>query len=133
MLKFLQTELTMSSIELLVVLFLKHLVVDFFLQPSFMYANKGKFLHPGGHIHALLHALISMYLIYFFFRSYDASLTTLVCFGEYVVHYGMDYTKVNVCARYKWKADNSNAFWYMMGIDQTVHSLTYIAMVAVLI
>jgi hypothetical protein len=37
----------------------KHAVADFYLQTAYQYSNKGKYGHPGGIIHAGIHAALT--------------------------------------------------------------------------
>jgi hypothetical protein len=136
-------------VTLLTLVFLiltKHFVVDFLLQPPFMWMNKGNLRHPGGYVHAGLHALVTGAIFFLFFLG-DMTLgeffgmsshveglvqgiflliATVMVF-EFVCHYLIDFAKVNLNARFKWKPDTSENFWYLMGLDQYLHYLTYFA------
>lgn len=119
------------SILFFLALQLKHFIIDFVLQTPYMYLNKGTINHPGGHLHAGLHALITFYIFFLFMPS--TLILFYVCLLEYVWHYITDYSKVNICKKYNWKADNSEEFWYAMGADQLSHQLCYIVMVFLLL
>lgn len=118
-------------IFLLIALFVKHFFVDFVFQFPWMYLNKGKWLHPGGLLHALFHAFITFTIV-------SPVLTTrlnpliLIVVGEFVIHYLMDFTKVNVCNKFGWKCNTHSEYWIWLGVDQLVHALTYIAILAVI-
>lgn len=117
---------------LVVVLFLqtKHLVVDFYLQTPYMYLNKGTFMHPGGLIHAAFHALVTMAGL----TSLPLTVAWLLIIGlaEFVIHYAMDWTKVNVC-RWKDFHPKTPEFWEWLGLDQYVHQLNYLLTVIICI
>lgn len=115
-------------------LFLKHFVVDFLLQPPWMFKNKGRFAHPGGLAHAGLHAVTSYaVLVWMFDKSYvglsiaaiGMAMAFWVCFFEFVAHYLIDWLKMNVTGWCGWKPDRNPEFWYALGADQLLHYLTY--------
>ena len=115
-----------DTLILITLLFTKHFIVDFLLQNKYQWSNKGTYLHPGGIVHAVLHAS-----------------TTLMCFSWYaplaayylaaidgVLHYHIDWAKMNINEKMGWKPDNSEKFWWFLGLDQFLHALTYIGLVA---
>lgn len=113
---------------LLTLLFLKHFVVDFLLQPAYMYKNKGTLLHPGGWVHAGLHGFVTMAILAVMNVFVPISITVAlgVMILEIIIHYFMDYTKVNVCKKNNYTPTTSPEWFVWLGLDQTVHSLTYI-------
>ena len=115
-----------DTLILIALLFTKHFIVDFPLQNAFQWMNKGKYGHMGGIVHAGLHAS-----------------TTLICFAWYaplaayylalldgLIHYHIDWAKMNINSKYGWKADTHEEFWWLLGLDQFLHALTYIGLVA---
>jgi len=98
---------------------IKHFICDFILQPPYMYLNKGKFAHPGGMAHATVHGTATAIICY----AYPTFLTAALIDG--VVHYFIDWGKVNIAKRMGWKPDNSEYYWYLLGLDQMLHYLTY--------
>ena len=52
--------------------------------------------------------------------------------GEFVIHYHVDWTKEQLIKRYHLAQDNP-WFWHLFGTDQLAHSLTYVAIIAILI
>ena len=115
-----------DTLILIALLFTKHFVVDFPLQNRFQYANKGTYGHPGGLVHATLHAA-----------------TTLMCFSWYaplaayylalidgVIHYHIDWAKMNLNARLGWGPTTHEQFWWLLGLDQFLHAMTYVGLVA---
>ncbi|MFQ6611022.1 MAG: hypothetical protein ACE5D7_09530, partial [Fidelibacterota bacterium] len=52
----------------------------------------------------------------------------VICVGEFVIHYHMDWYKEYLCRTMKWKSSDYQ-FWILFGVDQLVHHLTYIAMI----
>ena len=122
-------DFTISAEMFIMVLFvLKHLVFDWLYQPPFMYKNKGTYGHIGGVVHSLLHGL-STYIIALFFT--DVHTSFIVGITDEVLHYHIDWAKMNINKKFGWTATNSENFWRLVGIDQTLHLLTYIGLTCV--
>lgn len=114
-------------ILLLTLLTLKHFIFDFVYQPPFQWQNKGTYGHLGGIVHSGQHALASLLILLFFINPlYALGLAAL----EFVIHYHMDWFKMSYNKKKGWGANTHSQFWTLLGVDQLVHSLTYIAMVA---
>ncbi len=113
------------------VLAVKHTIADYFLQTAYQFKNKGTYGHPGGLIHSAWHIALtpSVFLVL-----PPASLTMALAIlaGEFVIHYHVDWTKEQLIKRYHLAQDNP-WFWHLFGIDQLAHSLTYVAIIAILI
>lgn len=119
---------TVSVLLLLTLLLVKHFVWDFFYQPPFMWQNKGSFGHPGGIVHSGLHAVTTFFLL-LPFTTVTTSAILLVF--EFVVHYATDWAKMNLNRVKGWTATTHNEFWQLTGLDQLVHQLTYVAILAI--
>ena len=112
-----------QAVVLLLAFFgIKHFVVDFPLQKPFQYLNKGTYGHPGGILHAGLHGLGTIAAIWIF-----ADLPWLVIMAVFdaVVHYHIDWAKMNLNKRFGWGPTTHEEFWWLMGLDQLLHWLTY--------
>ena len=48
-----------------------------------------------------------------------------------MIHYHIDWAKMNANNKLNLKADNSEWFWILLGFDQLLHHLTYFAIVAI--
>jgi hypothetical protein len=105
------------------ILLIKHLVFDFFLQTAYQYKNKGIYGHPGGILHAGLHAFGTSFLFLYVFPG--AALAAQILVGEFIVHYHIDWTKEQVVKRLKLTTEDA-AFWWALGVDQFLHGATYI-------
>lgn len=119
-------DLVKHIIAILLLFQLKHLIIDFFWQPEYEWRNKGTFLHWGGIRHALKHGIAS-YIFLVLFISAPAAL--LFCLIESIVHYTIDYCKINLNKAQNWKPERDPGFWYLLGIDQFLHQITYILIV----
>jgi hypothetical protein len=122
---------------ILVIFFLfqvKHMVVDFFVQNRFpyMWLNKGKFFHPGGWLHAISHGVCSYWVFYLVYPPVAwEELAVGLCIWETFIHFGIDFVKMNIGRKTGWKCNTSPYFWDLLGVDQFLHQLTYLAMIAV--
>jgi len=118
-------------LTLLVFLQTKHLLFDFLMQPPWMYKNKGTYGHMGGVAHALLHG-VSTYLI-LSAMDYPFELCVWVLCAETIAHYHIDWAKMNLNSVMRWGPTTSEWFWRLLGSDQYLHQLTYLAIAAVVV
>ena len=112
----------------MVLLQIKHFAVDFLLQTRYQWENKGTYLHPGGLLHAGLHGLGTLMVCVFINPLYAILLAGL----DAVLHYHIDWTKVNINKAAGWRPDTHAEFWDLLGADQMLHQLTYILLLAIL-
>lgn len=113
--------------EALLGLFIKHFVCDFPLQMfPWLYKNKGQYLHPGGIVHASLHGIGTIIVLVYFL---NVKLAVLCGLLDILLHYHIDWAKMNLSRYYRLKPDNSEWFWLLLGFDQFLHHLTYFAIV----
>ena len=117
----------MIELLILVLLFSKHFLIDFPLQTPYQWQNKGTYGHPGGLLHSGLHGA-STFLIFSFFTP----LAYLFAIADFLVHYHIDWAKMKINAHYGWRSDSHPQFWTLLGLDQYLHAMTYIGMVAFL-
>ena len=114
--------------EILFLLFVKHFIVDFPLQTSYQYLNKGTYLHPGGLLHSSLHG-VATFLCFLFVAP---SLAVIAAIIDFVVHYHVDFMKVKINRKFNWKPDTHEQFWWLLGLDQLIHALTYLYLVSLI-
>lgn len=115
-------------LEALFCLFIKHFVCDFPLQANpWMYRNKGTYGHLGGIIHALIHG-VGTFIVLSFWLGLGAWLYAI---ADAVIHYHIDWAKMNTSKRFNLTADNSEWFWILLGFDQLLHHITYFVIVAI--
>lgn len=105
----------------------KHLVADFLLQTGWMYRGKGIYGHPGGLAHAGLHMLGSLPALTLLGPGLFGVL--LLVLAEGVVHYHIDWTKEALTRRHA-PDMMQRPFWMLLGADQFLHRLTYLALTA---
>jgi hypothetical protein len=117
----------MIELTILALLFSKHFLIDFPLQTHYQYTNKGKYGHLGGLLHSGLHGLGTLIIFSFF-----TPLAYLFALADFLIHYHIDWAKVNINNHYGWKPTTHNQFWILLGADQYLHAMTYIIMVILL-
>jgi hypothetical protein len=117
----------MEILIILTLLITKHFIVDFLLQTKFQYSNKGIYGHPGGALHALLHYFGTFGVLIFFVPGHTA---IILGFVDGIIHYHIDWAKTNLNAKLKWAPNTHEQFWWLLGLDQYLHYLTYIGIVA---
>lgn len=117
-------------IWLLLLLFTKHLIFDFLYQPPYQWQNKGTYGHPGGIAHAGQH-LLATAVVLSMWSGFTLSVLS-ICLGEFIIHYHMDWFKMWYNKKKGWACNTHPEFWYLTGIDQYVHALTYLGIAACL-
>jgi hypothetical protein len=115
----------MTVLFLILALSTKHLIIDFFLQGEYQWRNKGTYGHPGGLLHAGLHG-VGTFICFYSVAPQAAIYLALI---DAIVHYHLDWAKMNINAKMGWAANTHSQFWYMVGLDQYLHMLTYIGLV----
>jgi hypothetical protein len=109
----------------------KHMIADFVLQTQYQWANKGRYGHPGGLLHAAIHVALSAPVL-LILPPATLNYGLAVLGAEYLAHYHCDWAKERLVKARGWTFQH-DAFWRAMGTDQLVHGLTYIAMVRALV
>ena len=106
----------------------KHFVADFLLQSAWMRKGKQIYGHPGGMAHACIHMLGSVPALAVLGLS--PVFVFLLILAEGVVHYHIDWTK-EALNRHFGVDTLQRRFWVLIGADQCLHHLTYLAMTAI--
>ena len=125
------TQTALDILTALVFLSVKHTIADFFLQLPYQHKNKGTYGHPGGILHSSIQAVCSI-PVFFILTPPSFFVAGAILFAEFFVHYHVDWLKVNFNKWYNLNA-KTEAFWYAVGVDQLLHQLTYIGMIAALL
>lgn len=123
----------------------KHFIVDFPLQAfPYQYQNKGTYGHPGGLLHSGLHGVgtFAVFAGLFLYRlDWEVALVwkDVVFAAGYLavvdalLHYHIDWAKMNINRHYGWTATTSEKFWVLLGVDQLLHALTYVLLVSLVV
>lgn len=118
----------MTEIIYLLTLFgVKHFLADFLWQFPYMVQDKGHYGAPGGMTHAMLHGVLTFFVLIGFARPEDALTLALV---DSAVHYHIDWFKTNLS---RGLTITDHRFWVWFGLDQTLHYLTYIGIIAIIV
>lgn len=113
--------------EALLGLFIKHFICDFPLQMfPWIYQNKGRYLHPAGIVHAGIHGIGTLIVLSFFI---DIKTSITLAIIDILLHYHIDWAKMNLSRHYDLKPNNSEWFWVLLGLDQLLHHLTYFVII----
>lgn len=122
-------------IDILVLFFwfsIKHFIADFPLQTKYQYLHKHDLNHPGGYVHAFIHGVGTIFVL--------GQTTTLlgndlaiIATAEMIIHFFIDWSKMNINIKMNWKSDNSEYFWWLLGFDQFLHYLTYIGIIYIVL
>ncbi len=124
-------ELALLILAAVAVLMAKHTLADFYLQTAYQYLNKGTYGHPGGLIHAGIHVALTP-LVYLVLAPASVLLALGIAAGEFLVHYHTDWLKEQINRRKGWTVKD-HKFWSLLGTDQLIHGLTYLAIVGALV
>lgn len=111
-------------------LFLKHFIVDFPLQTKFQWSNKGTYGHIGGILHAILHGT-GTYIVLICFTTLP--LAAAMFLFDTIVHYHIDWAKMYINKRFNWHPEFNPEFWWLLGLDQFLHYITYLIIVAIIL
>jgi len=112
----------------LTIFVIKHLVADFLLQPGWMSRGKSQtknwFLPTAGH--AAVHAAATGVIFGLLAPSF-----VWLAGVDLLVHFAIDRSKVVANRAYSLDI-HKQGFWFLFGVDQTLHELTNIAFALVI-
>jgi hypothetical protein len=106
---------------LIFLLFTKHFIVDFPLQKEYQWRNKGTYGHPGGLLHAGLHGIATWACFAWIDPTAGVGLGVI----DALLHYHIDWAKMNLNAKMGWGPSTHEEFWILLGVDQYLHAITY--------
>jgi hypothetical protein len=113
---------------------IKHLLIDFVWQPPFEWQNKGTYGHIGGIAHAGKNAIgTGLAFALGFWWNLPLPVLAAVVLADFVIHYHVDWMKMNA-NDYCGLCPENAKFWWLLGLDQAMHQITYlILMVGVIL
>ena len=114
---------------LLVLLTAKHNIADFIIQTDYQFNNKHIYGHPGGLIHAGIHGVGTWLCMFWFFPS----AAVYLALADAVIHYHIDWVRVNLCYAMNWTLTNSKYWWWTIAVDEQLHFMTYFGLIAVMV
>lgn len=121
----------MILITLMLLLQVKHFVIDFPLQTKYQWSNKGTYGHSGGLLHAMLHGFGTFLCIAFVILDIPSAI--ILSFADMIIHYHIDWAKMNINKKMTWGPTTHEQFWWLLGLDQLLHQVTYIGMICYLV
>ena len=69
----------------------------------------------------------------FCFYWYAPVAAWYLALADGVIHYHVDWAKMNLNAKMGWGPNTHEQFWWLLGLDQFLHALTYIILVSTVI
>ena len=115
-----------SIFIILALLFIKHWYIDFVNQTMEEVVSKGIYGNFEGVMHSFKHGMATAIIICLAIGQIELGLW--LGFLDFVLHYHIDWAKININKRWNYTADNPQ-FWAWLGADQLAHSLTYLFIV----
>lgn len=86
-------------------------------------------MHPGGVLHAALHGCGTLLCLCTFTTVQLAFLCAII---DTIAHYSIDWCKVNLNSLLR-LTPQVERFWWLLGIDQLLHYLTYASLLFVIV
>ena len=116
------------SMEALILLLIKHSIIDLGLQPLSYPQGKGKANYFGymGHLgHYIPHGVGTVFVLLFFVDPYTALLGGLI---DWFLHWHIDFAKTHTRAYFGW-TNKDRQFWLLNAFDQLLHFSTYFGII----
>lgn len=126
-------EIAVLLISIFALFQIKHLIVDFLLQPRYEWSNKGTYGHWGGIRHALKQAIGTAVVAAMLPHSVLWMCFTFAFLAEFAIHYHIDWAKMNINRVMGWGANTHAEFWYLTGFDQFLHQMTFLLIAFVIV
>lgn len=114
---------------LLFLLFVKHWYIDFVDQSNIEVASKGIYGDFHGIMHSAKHGLGTVLAVMFVTGPQFAVYAVMLGFLDFVVHYHVDWTKMN----YGNRDIKTPEFWNHLGLDQLAHYTTYLVIARMIV
>jgi hypothetical protein len=119
----------MLNVFCLLALFgIKHFIADFVMQYEYMVRDKGIYGAAGGIHHAAFHATLTLWILVFIVGNANVAIVLALLDG--VIHYHIDWAKQKYT---KGLTPADRKFWIWLGLDQCLHYLTYVAIIAYIV
>jgi hypothetical protein len=121
----------LSNIALLLLLAafqMKHFLGDYVFQSPYILAHRRIWGHPGGLLHAGVHVALTLPIL--LVAGVPWGLTLLILTGEFLFHYHLDWAKDRLNHAKGWTPADT-PFWWLVGIDQMLHQLSYLVIAGI--
>jgi len=107
----------------------KHFLGDFVFQNAYILNNRRIWGHPGGLLHVAVHAALTLPIL--LVTAVPAGLLVLLMLAEALFHYHVDWVKDRWIHAAGWTVTDKQ-YWWLTGIDQALHQLSYLVIVGVI-
>lgn len=107
---------------------IKHWLIDFVFQTQQEIEYKGTYLDFRGMMHGIKHGLATAIIM--MFAGLEVSEALMIGSLDFLIHYHIDWAKMKLSQGID---TTKQIFWVWFGLDQLLHTLTYIGIVAILI
>jgi len=114
---------------LLFLLFVKHWYIDFVDQSNIEVASKGIYGDFHGIMHSLKQGIGTLLCVLFVTGPQFLFYALILGFIDFVVHYHVDWTKMN----YGNRDISTPEFWNHLGLDQLAHYTTYLVIARMIV
>jgi Protein of unknown function (DUF3307) len=111
---------------LLLALQVKHVICDGPLQTLQMVRDKSVYAKPLGILHASIHSGAS--LVVLLVARVPITFAVQLVALEFFIHYHIDFLKETYVKRHGWY-HSDGPFWWALILDQTLHHMTYVLLV----
>ena len=119
-----------SIFIILGLLFVKHWYIDFVNQSMEEVVGKGIYGNAHGLMHSIKHGVATFVIFAWFLSSWP--LAVILGFIDFATHYHIDWAKININKRWNYTVENPK-FWMWLGLDQLLHSFTYLFLVWIIV
>lgn len=113
---------------LILLLELKHMFADFYLQTEKMLCGRCEYFHMGRAQHAAVHSVGSIIVLAII--GCPSWILIALAILEWVIHFHIDFWK-GYHSHCKQLQPNQCQYWRAVGFDQFLHHATYVGMVAI--
>jgi hypothetical protein len=107
----------------------KHVLGDYVFQNAYILDHRRTWGHPGGLLHVAIHAALTLPLL--LAAGVHGALFFVILIGEAVFHYHVDWVKDGWIHRASYTV-NDKQYWWISGVDQLLHQLSYLVIAAVI-
>lgn len=115
---------------ILALLFVKHWYVDFVNQSMDEVASKGNYGEWLGIRHSLKQGL-GTFLV-FFLTDLSLVMCVILALIDFAIHYHTDWAKININRKKHYTVETPE-FWMWLGVDQLIHSFTYLFLIWIVV
>lgn len=120
----------LTPLLLLAAFQVKHFLGDFVFQNAYILNNRRIWGHPGGILHVAIHAALTLPIL--LVAAVPAPLLVALVLGEALFHYHVDFVKDRWIHNAGWTVTDKQ-FWWLTGIDQALHQLSYLLIVGLIL